>query len=271
MRCTKADLTEGHIEAIMEFECRLRGGQRLAYPPVVASGIAGNSMHYIYNNQILKSGDLLLVDAGCEYHLYPSDITRTWPVDGKFNEPQRLIYEAVLRVQKECIRHYIPGASLQKLQDFSVKRLTEEMVFIGLCKKEDANLVIQMIYPHNIGHPAGIDIHEDEPFYDTPFEENMVVTCEPGIYVPSEAQFSLTSQGYQLRKMIKEKFWGINVRIEDDIVVRKDTVLGPEVLTRQTIKEVEDIEKLMENNGHRVDAAFDEHLLKEHVFRNQAV
>src|SRR5690606_34595097 len=103
MQSTAPGLSEGHIEAILEYQTRLRGCKRLAYPPVIASGNNANTMHYVMNDQILQDGDLLLIDAGGEYHNYPCDITRTWPINGKFTEEQRLIYDAVLRVQKKCI------------------------------------------------------------------------------------------------------------------------------------------------------------------------
>lgn len=233
MKCTKPGLSELHIEAILEFESRLRGAQRLAYPPVVATGNNGNIMHYVQNTQILKDGDLLLVDAAAEYHQYPCDITRTWPVNGKFSKNQRKVYEAVLRIQKQCIEQCgKPGMSFSKLQEFTVELMKEELLNLGVCNRFNIGKLVGELYPHNIGHPMGMDIHEEDPTYNAEFKPGMIVTVEPGIYLSKYNQ------------SIPEEFAGIAVRIEDDVLVTEN---GYEVLTKNTPKEVDEIEELMKD------------------------
>lgn len=232
MKCTKPGVSELHIEAILEFESRIRGAQRLAYPPVVATGNNGNIMHYVQNTQILKDGDLLLVDAAAEYHNYPCDITRTWPVNGKFSPNQRKVYEAVLRIQKACIELCKPGMTFSKIQDFTVEKMKEELIKIGVCNRFNVGKLVGEIYPHNIGHPMGMDIHEEEPSYNSQFKPGMIVTIEPGIYLSNA------------NKLIPEEFKGIAVRIEDDVLITEN---GHEVLTKNTPKEIEDIEELMKD------------------------
>jgi Xaa-Pro aminopeptidase len=141
MRSTKAGMSESHIESILELECRLRGAQRLAYPPVVASGNNAKAWHYVQNTQLLKDGDILLVDAGCEYYQYPSDITRVWPVNGKFSMAQRELYEAVLRVQKKCIELCKPGMNFESLQQYAVSYITKELVDLKICDISTAESV----------------------------------------------------------------------------------------------------------------------------------
>jgi Xaa-Pro aminopeptidase len=150
MRCTKPGMSESHIEAILEFESRLRGAQRLAYPPVVASGNNANTMHYVQNSQIMKDGDLLLIDAGCEYYQYPSDISRTWPVNGKFSTSQRDLYEAVLRVQKKCIEKCKPGMDFTSLQRHAVNYIAQELVDLKICNSSNILSVIEIFFSHKI-------------------------------------------------------------------------------------------------------------------------
>ena len=234
MRSTKPGMSESHIEAILEFECRLRGGQRLAYPPVIASGNNANTMHYVQNTQILKDGDLLLIDAGCEYFQYPSDITRTWPINGKYSKVQHELYEAVLRVQKKCIENCKPGINFIELQNIAIKSIGEELINLGICSsstnENHLNKMIGKLYPHNIGHPLGQDIHEEEPNFNIKFQPGMVVTIEPGIYIPNDLEG------------IPNEFKGIGIRIEDNILITKE---GNENLTFETPKEIEEIEKII--------------------------
>ena len=138
---TKPGMTEAQIEAILEFESRMRGAQRLAYPPVVASGNNANTMHYVQNTQILKDGDLLLVDAGAEYYQYPSDITRTWPVNGKFSEAQKDIYEAVLNIQKKCIEKCEPGITYNELNQIFKQISYQELINLKVCDKSNVEKV----------------------------------------------------------------------------------------------------------------------------------
>lgn len=141
MKSTKPGMSELHIEAILEFESRLRGAQRLAYPPVCAAGNNGNSMHYVQNTQLLKDGDLLLVDAAAEYHMYPCDITRTWPVSGKFSPEQKLVYEAVLDIQKKCIEKCKVGATFTAIQEFTQDLVRTHLIDLGICNRLNISTV----------------------------------------------------------------------------------------------------------------------------------
>ncbi len=257
MVATKPGVSEAHIEAVLEFEARLRGAQRLSYPPVVAGGNRASIIHYVLNNQVLDSNDMLLVDAGSEYYNYSSDITRTWPVSGRFSKPQKLVYEAVLRVQESCIEaiRNRQVQSLPELHRFSVERTKEEIQEFGgfsMFSRSQIAHVTEALYPHSIGHPMGMDIHEDFPRGEK-FVPGMCVTVEPGIYIPHEL---VEDSNIPVDHYKQLGLFGIGVRIEDDILI---TEKGIRVLTKDTPKTVEEIEYLM-NNG-RTDY---EHL-KNHV------
>jgi len=235
MRATTAGLSEHHIFNVLEFEARLRGAERLAYPPVVAGGANGLSLHYINNNQLLRSGDLLLVDAGAEYHHYTSDVTRTWPVDGRFTPAQRIVYEAVLDVNERIIAAHT-GATLSfgAIHNLSVRLLVEKLldlrVLTGSVEGNMARGAYAPYYPHSIGHLMGWDIHEQEHQKLGP---NMIVTVEPGLYLPDS-------------DAVPKEFRGIAIRIEDNVVLTEGK---PLVLTRNIPKNVADIEAAMSDGS----------------------
>jgi Xaa-Pro aminopeptidase len=244
MVATKPGISEAHIEAVLEFEARLRGAQRLSYPPVVAGGNRASIIHYVLNNQTLSKDDLVLVDAGSEYHNYSSDITRTWPVSGRFTKSQKIVYEAVLRIQESCIRELSNGSlrSLKELQDFSVQQTKEEIQNFGgfTLFGTQIQAVTELLYPHSIGHPMGMDIHEDFS-HNEAFKPGMVVTVEPGIYIPNELR-----DDKRIPSLWGDHgLFGIGVRIEDDVLITKN---GARVLTRDTPKAMDEIEYLM-NSG----------------------
>jgi Xaa-Pro aminopeptidase len=234
MKSTKPGMSEGHIEAILEFESRLRGAQRLAYPPVVATGNNGNIMHYVQNTQLIKDGDTLLVDAAAEYHMYPCDITRTWPANGKFSPNQKLLYEAVLDLQKKIILQCKPGMTFVKLHKLSVDLIKNALLSLEICTRGNVDELSAVLYPHYIGHPHGMDIHEANPVFEEGFVPGNMVTVEPGIYCAID------------NLKIPEKWRGLAVRIEDDVLI---TVDGQDVLTKKTPKEVLEIESLMQENN----------------------
>ncbi|KAL0486264.1 hypothetical protein AKO1_011943, partial [Acrasis kona] len=256
MRISKQGISEGHIEAIMEFEARLRGAQRLGYPPVVASGNRANIIHYVFNDQQLQNQDMLLVDAGCEYHNYSSDITRTWPVSGTFSQPQKIIYSAVLRIQKDCIQGLQNGSfnTMRELQTFAQERTMQEVVNFGgligrsiFSNQSLIHEIAQLLCPHSIGHPMGMDIHENKPeFYDA-LEPGMVITVEPGIYIPSE----LTEDTRLPDEWKQKNMFGIGVRIEDNVLILPNKTA--KVLTHQTPKEIEEIEHVMNTKNSNQD------------------
>eukprot|EP00667_Euglena_gracilis_P007728 EG_transcript_7808 len=230
-RVTRPGLSEHHIFNVMEFEVRLRGAQHLAYPPVVAGGPNGLALHYITNKQLLRDGDLLLVDAGAEYHYYTSDVTRTWPVNGRFSPAQRVVYEAVLDVNQQVIAaHSRKRTTKGAMHDLSVRLLTEKLIDLKVLRGTLGHHLqlrsYAKYYPHSIGHPMGWDIHEEETSSLAP---NMIVTVEPGLYLP-------------LSEDVPREFRGIAIRIEDNLFLTED---APLVLTRQIPKSVEDIERAM--------------------------
>jgi Xaa-Pro aminopeptidase len=192
----------------------------LAYVPVVAGGSNGHTIHYVSNNDVLKNGQLVLVDAGAQYMGYNSDITRTWPINGKFTNSQKEIYQIVLQTQKQIIEKCIAGNTLAQLQTETFALLHDRLQ--KYFKKPLSRSKMSEYYPHHVSHFLGIDVH-DTPFISQtrPFCNGMVLTVEPGLYI---------------------KELDIAVRIEDDILITSN---GPVVLSSEAPKEIEDIEHLM--------------------------
>ena len=237
MRATRPGLREYEVEAEIVHEFRRRGAQAPAYTPIVAGGANSCVLHYVQNDAILKDGDLLLIDAGCELDGYASDITRTFPVGGKFAGPQRDIYEMVLAAQAAAIAEVKPGAEWENPHNAAVKVLAQGMVDLGLCKGTVNSAIesgdYRRFFMHRTGHWLGLDVHDAGDYKRNgkwvELNPGMVLTVEPGCYVrPGEG--------------VPEKFWNIGVRIEDDALV---TGNGCEIITAAAPKKIEDIESLM--------------------------
>ncbi|GAN00672.1 peptidase M24 [Mucor ambiguus] len=233
MKWTEPGTTEGQLWAKFDFETRVRGSTILAYVPVIAGGPNALSMHYVRNDMELKNGDLVLVDCGGEYNGYASDITRTWPVNGKFSDAQKELYQAVLNVNKACIKMCTESnsISLHGIHSHSVKLMKQELQNIGF----NVNTwdLERILYPHHVGHYLGLDVHDLHDLdRSRKLKKNMVVTIEPGIYVPFDDKFP-------------SKYQGIGIRIEDNVVVGKD---DPYVLTATSPKEIVDIEFCCKNH-----------------------
>ncbi|HZF22868.1 MAG TPA: aminopeptidase P N-terminal domain-containing protein [Burkholderiales bacterium] len=237
MRATRPGLREYEVEAEIVHEFRRRGAQAPAYTPIVAGGANSCVLHYVQNDAILKDGDLLLIDAGCELDGYASDITRTFPVGGKFAGPQRDIYEMVLAAQAAAIAEVKPGAEWENPHNAAVKVLAQGMVDLGLCKGTVNSAIesgdYRRFFMHRTGHWLGLDVHDAGDYKRNgkwvELNPGMVLTVEPGCYVrPGEG--------------VPEKFWNIGVRIEDDALV---TGNGCEIITTAAPKKIEDIESLM--------------------------
>lgn len=237
MRATRPGLREYEVEAEIVHEFRRRGAQAPAYPPIVAGGANSCVLHYVRNDAILKDGELLLIDAGCELDGYASDITRTFPVGGKFAGPQRDIYEMVLAAQAAAIAEVKPGAEWENPHNAAVKVLAQGMVDLGLCKGTVDSAIesgdYRRFFMHRTGHWLGLDVHDAGDYKRNgkwvELKPGMVLTVEPGCYVrPGEG--------------VPEKFWNIGVRIEDDALV---TGSGCEIITAAAPKKIEDIESLM--------------------------
>lgn len=228
MGFTRAGMSEHQVAARFEYQCAMAGSERQAYVPVVASGANGLAVHYTANTMLIENNDMMLMDAGCELHGYNSDITRTWPVSGVFTQPQRDLYQAVLNVEKECIKLCTEskGVSLNNIHRESVRLLGMELKQIGFDSLRYGDLE-RILYPHYISHPLGMDLH-DTPSFDRSQKlvEGNVITIEPGCYVFPNDRFP-------------KWFHNVGVRVEDDVLVGKNE---PEVLTQEAPKEVKDIE-----------------------------
>jgi Xaa-Pro aminopeptidase len=246
MKTVRAGMKEYEVEAMLEASFRRQGAAGSSYTSIVGSGANATTLHYITNQDTLGDGDLLLVDAGAEYLGYASDITRTFPINGKFTEAQRDIYDLVLQTQMSCIDMVRPGVRLEDLKTHSVEMLTEGMVKLGLLKGDPAKLIEEkkymQFYMHNLGHFLGIDVHDAGRYYfngeSRPAEPGMVMTIEPGLYVSPDTKN--IPEGFN--QDVPAKYLGIGVRIEDDVLV---TEKGARVLTNKVPKDAGEIEALM--------------------------
>ncbi|KJA21690.1 hypothetical protein HYPSUDRAFT_41827 [Hypholoma sublateritium FD-334 SS-4] len=228
MRFTKPGQSEAAVAAHFEYLCSLSGAQRLAYVPVVASGANSLILHYTSNNHIIADNELILMDAGCEFNGYASDITRTYPASGKFSPAQRDLYSAVLAAQKELIKMCSSqaGYSLQELHRKSCQLLKQELNQIGFGLGTEGDLE-RVLYPHYLSHPIGVDLHESSHIdRASRLQDGMVITIEPGIYVPPTANFP-------------KHFHNIGIRIEDEVLVGRNDAI---VLSVAAPKEIEDVE-----------------------------
>jgi Xaa-Pro aminopeptidase len=260
MRGTRPGMYEYQVQAEIEYVFRQQGSPRNGYGSIVAAGDNANILHYHENNAECRDGDLILVDAGCEYGMYSADITRTWPINGKFSDAQAEVYNWVLKAQEASIAACRAGRSCREPHDEAVRVLTEGMVAMGLLKgdpaeiiaaqakwdedvknkkvdpkKDEAPRTYREFYMHNTSHWLGMDVHDVGIYRDgetwAPLKAGYVMTIEPGMYIAAD------------RDDVPEKYRGIGVRIEDDVLV---TDGDPEVMTAAAPKTVEGIESLME-------------------------
>ena len=228
-RRTNGPINECQIKGLMERVFTERGAPRVAYPSIVASGVNATILHYMEDNQDAYPGDLVLIDAAAEYGCYSADITRTWPISGKFTEEQKEIYQIVLDAQNQVIEAVQPGVTITELHEISVQVIFDGLSKLGLIKDKES---VKQFYPHTIGHYLGLDTHDVSPFSwsggakEIPLEPGMVITVEPGIYIQEDDE------------TVDPKWRGIGVRIEDNILV---TPTGSKNLTQvpRTIEEIE--------------------------------
>jgi len=245
MRASKPGMFEYEIEAELLHEFRRNGAQAPAYTPIVAAGANACVLHYNVNNAQSRDGDLILIDAGCEFDSYAADITRTYPVNGRFSAPQKVLYELVLAAQEAALAVIKPGAIYTSMHDAAVRVLAQGMLDLGLLDKTKyagvdevlAERAHQQFYMHGTGHWLGLDVHDAGAYRDTgaegkpsrPLQAGMVVTVEPGIYVrPAEG--------------VPQQYWNIGIRIEDDVLV---TETGHTILSAAAPKTVAEIESVM--------------------------
>lgn len=235
-------ISEHELFATVDFHSRMNGAEYLAYLPVVAGGERANIIHYINNSQIVNDGELVLMDAGCEYHSYSSDITRTWPVSGQFSSKQREVYEALLSVQVELISILSKHPSLDSLFSTMCQLLAVRLREIGLISskitsKQDLSQAAYSFCPHHVSHYLGMDVHDTELVErKIPVIPGMVVTVEPGIYIKKD------------NMKVDPELRGMGIRIEDDILI---TEKGIENLTAMCAKHPDEIEKLFKQKSSR--------------------
>ena len=234
---------EYEIQAEIEHTFKLRGGMGPAYPSIVASGVNACVLHYIENHRQMQDQELLLIDAGCAYGYYNSDITRTFPVGGKFTPEQKTLYEIVLEAQKQAIAQVKPGNTFNAIHDAAVRVITEGLVELGILKGEIDKLIeeekYKPYYMHRTSHWLGLDVHdvgvyqhgEDKPQI---LQAGQVLTVEPGIYIVPDTKLA------EDQPETDPRWVGIGIRIEDDVLV---TPTGHEVLTAGVPKEVAEVER----------------------------
>ena len=217
MKNIKPDLYEYQIESYFNQYIKFNGNKDIAFETICAAGKNATILHYVDNNTIAKADDLILFDLGCQTEFYISDISRTYPVSGKFSPRQAEVYQTVLEVNKKCIEFVKPGITWVEFNNYANSLLVEGLKKLGKIK-EDKELV--NYYWHSIGHSIGLDTH-DPVIATMPLKENMVVTIEPGLYLEDE---------------------GIGIRIEDNVLLTKDKAIN---LSKDLIKEIKDIEAFM--------------------------
>lgn len=241
MRTSRPGMMEYELEAELLYEFTRRGSEAPAYSSIVGAGANGCILHYVDNRAEMQDGDLVLIDAGCEFECYASDITRTFPVNGRFSAPQRALYEVVLAAQEAAIEQVQPGNHWNQPHEAAVRTITEGLVELGILKGRVPTLIkneaYKPYYMHRTGHWLGMDVHDvgDYKLGDEwrLLEKGMVMTVEPGLYIPAGS------------KGVAKKWWDTGIRIEDDVLVTKD---GYDVLTGALEKTPDDIERLMNDD-----------------------
>jgi Xaa-Pro aminopeptidase len=241
MQKVKAGMNEFQVESLIEAYMRDNGASGVAYNSIIGGGENATILHYVENNRELKDGDLLLIDAGAEYQGYAADITRTFPVNGRFSKAQREIYDVVLEVQEACVEYTKTGNTVKARQELSIELLTEGMKKVGLLKGKTKDLIkkkeYMRYYMHGVGHYLGLDVHDAGRYFvdqtaknSRSFAPGMVLTVEPGLYIPPDD------------KQAPAKYRGIGIRIEDDVLVTEE---GNRNLTALVPKDPDQIEELM--------------------------
>jgi Xaa-Pro aminopeptidase len=256
MRACSPGMTERDLQNRLEHFCMSQGAQAMAYETIVAGGANACVLHYVENSSRLNKGDLVLIDAGCELGNYASDISRTFPVSGRFTRTQRRVYETVLEAQSAGIKSARKGETVHSVHSAVVHLLAERLVELGLLdgdperhariclqsaetpdedarqeRLEDGEIGLHHYYMHNTSHWLGLDVHDVGMYREAgawrPLEPGMILTVEPGLYISPEADYA------------PEAYRGIGVRIEDDVLVTGDE---PEILTASCAKSVEEVE-----------------------------
>lgn len=237
MRRARAGMNEKELFFEFQYTALKNGATDLGYAPIVAGGLNATTLHYVHNNETLKHGDLILIDAGAEQDYYTADVTHTFPVSDKFSEVQKLVYQKVLDCNRAVIAMMKPGVTYRQLHTRSVEFLTEALIELGVLSgtvsENIENKNYFPFYPHGVGHHLGLDVHDagiyDERGKDVPLSAGMVLTVEPGLYFRDRS----------LLNNATGRFYGIGVRIEDDVLI---TATGSDVLTKDLPREIAAIE-----------------------------
>ncbi|UZR93341.1 aminopeptidase P N-terminal domain-containing protein [Chondrinema litorale] len=228
MKAMTPTMSETEVQGIHEFVFKKYGAEYEGYPSIVGAGANGCVLHYITNNKMRVGNELVLMDLGAEYRGYTADITRTIPANGKFTKEQKAIYDLVYKAQEESFKHCKPGESIRITTEVSREVINEGLVKLGIIESIETE---HTYFPHGVSHHIGLDVH-DKGNYES-FEPNMVLTVEPGIYIPEGSPCD-------------EKWWGIGVRIEDDILITQD---GYELLSGLAPRKSDEIEKMMKQES----------------------
>ena len=224
MKTVKADMSEAEIQGLHEYVHKKYGAEYIGYPSIVGAGNNGCVLHYIENNKTRVGSQLILMDVGAEYHGYTADVTRTVPANGKFSNEQKIIYNLVYEAQEAAFRLCKDGASWKELNEVSRQVIADGLLKLGIIQKKEES---HKYYPHGLGHHIGLDVHDRS--YSSNLKKGMVITIEPGIYIPENSPCD-------------KKWWGIAVRIEDDLLIKEKDY---ELLSVFAPRKVEDIEKLI--------------------------
>ncbi len=257
MEACRPGMSERDLQVLLEHRCLSLGSRAMAYETIVASGSNACILHYVENSGTLQEGALVLVDAGCEWELYASDVTRTFPVSGRFTSPQRRLYEMVLEAQEAAIRQARRGETIRSVHETVVRHLAEGLARLGILagdpeaharrvlrrprggaeadqppsREPGEEVGLDWFYMHNTSHWLGMDVHDPGRYRRGKrwrvLEAGMVLTVEPGVYIPAEAEYA------------PPEYRGIGIRIEDDVLI---TPTGNEILTRDCPKSIEEVE-----------------------------
>jgi Xaa-Pro aminopeptidase len=235
MAAARPGAHEFELEAVLRSEFRKAGSARVAYEPIVGSGPNATVLHHVKNDRQLRDGELVLIDAGCEYEYYAADVTRTFPVNGKFTGPQRELYQVVLQAQELALSACQPGATLESIHELTLRSLVQGMVQVGLLQGTVEQALetksYQRYYMHRTSHYLGMDVHDVGRYYmdgnPRPLEAGVVITIEPGLYVAESDQAA------------PAHFRGIGIRIEDDVLIEAG---GARVLSQSIPKTIDDVE-----------------------------
>ena len=228
MKAMHVGMSEAEIQGIHEYVYKKYGSEYEGYPSIVGAGNNGCVLHYVENSKLKVDNDLVLMDLGAEYHGYTADVTRTIPANGKFNPQQKLIYDLVYEAQEAGIAVSVIGNNLRTPDDAARKVVNEGLIALGIAKNDEE---ARRYFPHGTSHHIGLDVHDTS--LRGAFKSNMVITVEPGIYIPEGSPCD-------------KKWWGIAVRIEDDVLI---TEKGPIVLSAEAPRKSEAIEALMKETS----------------------